>query len=102
MAEERLHKMVDGAKVYLTDEEEAAIRAEWAKNKAEQDAIQYKFLRQGQYMNIGDQLDAIYKGFDYLIKNGQTFPQETTDWVNKITEVKIDNPKPADAVSEKI
>jgi len=35
MAEERMHKMVNGKKVFLTEEEEKAIKAEWEKNRLE-------------------------------------------------------------------
>lgn len=31
---ERLHRMVGGQKIYLTEEEDAAQRAEWAENDA--------------------------------------------------------------------
>lgn len=34
MAEERLHKMVDGVKVYLSEEEELEVRARWAAEEA--------------------------------------------------------------------
>lgn len=48
----------------------------------------YRPLRQGRYPEIGDQLDAIYKGFVSIQKQGIQLPQETLDWMAKIKEVK--------------
>lgn len=48
----------------------------------------YRPLRQGRYPNIGDQLDAIYKGFDSIQKQGIALPQETLDWMSEIKEIK--------------
>ena len=47
MAEERLHKLVNGEKIYLTEEEEKATRAEWARNdeKRKQRRIQAAELK---------------------------------------------------------
>ena len=45
-------------------------------------------LRQGRYPNIGDQLDAIYKGFESIQKQGIELPKETLDWLAEIKEVK--------------
>ena len=43
----------------FTPEEEEEIRAEWAVNKAERDAIEYQENRRGDYPSIQDQLDQI-------------------------------------------
>lgn len=48
----------------------------------------YRPLRQGKYPAIGEQLDAIYKGFEALHLQGFELPQETLDWMSKIKEVK--------------
>ncbi len=47
MAEERLHKLVNGEKIYLTEEEEKATRDEWARNdeKRKQRRIQAAELK---------------------------------------------------------
>ena len=49
---ERLHRMVNGQKVYLTEEEEIALRAEWAANslRAAKDKIK------GQIQNLENQI----------------------------------------------
>lgn len=48
----------------------------------------YRPLRQGKYPAIGDQLDAIYKGFLALKEQGFKLPDETLDWMSEIKEVK--------------
>ena len=60
MTDERLHKMVDGVKIYLTLEEEAEIRAEWAANKAKKKSTEYIEERRLEYPSIGDQLDDLF------------------------------------------
>jgi hypothetical protein len=54
--------MVDGIKVYLTPEEEAEIRAEWAANEAKQQATAYIENRRMSYPPITDYIDGIVKG----------------------------------------
>jgi hypothetical protein len=61
----RLHKMVNGKKVYMTKKEEAEIRAEWAANAAEAKREEYKLYRVKAYPSIRDQLDTLYHyGYD--------------------------------------
>lgn len=48
----------------------------------------YQPLRRQKYPVIGDQLDAIYKGFESIQKQGIELPQETLDWMARIEEVK--------------
>jgi hypothetical protein len=62
MTDERLHKMVDGVKVYLTPEEEAEIRAEWAANAEKMKATEYIEKRKSEYPPFTDYLDGIVKG----------------------------------------
>jgi len=62
MTDKRLHKMVDGVKVYLTPEEEAEIRAEWAANEAKMKATEYIEKRRLEYPPFTDYLDGIVKG----------------------------------------
>lgn len=48
----------------------------------------YRPLRQGKYPAIGEQLDAIYKGFEALQMQGFEFPKETLDWMDSLREIK--------------
>ena len=48
----------------------------------------YRPLRSSRYPNIGNQLDAIHKGFVSIQKQGIQLPQETLDWMAEIKEVK--------------
>ena len=48
----------------------------------------YRPLRQSRYPAIGDQLDAIYKGFEALHLQGFELPQETLDWMSEIQLIK--------------
>lgn len=48
----------------------------------------YRPLRQGKYPAIGEQLDAIYKGFEALQMQGFLLPEETIDWMNEIRTIK--------------
>lgn len=45
-------------------------------------------LRKASYPDIGDQLDAIYKGFEALHLQGFELPKETLVWMAEIKEVK--------------
>lgn len=47
-------------------------------------------------MPIGDQLDAILKGFNQLRFNGIPLPQDLDDILGKWTQIKKDNPKPGE------
>lgn len=81
MSEERLHKMINGEKVYLSPEEEAELRAEWAKNSAESDKKKYISQRMAAYGRVEDQLDFIFhNGLDA--------------WKEKIAKIKEEFPKP--------
>jgi hypothetical protein len=63
-----------------TDEQ---INQGWTDYKAAQAAIAYKETRKGQYPEIGDQLDDLYKQGAF-----------SADMSAKIKKVKDDNPKP--------
>ena len=77
----KLYKNIDGVSIELTPEEEEEIRAEWAVNKAERDAIEYQENRRGDYPSIQDQLDQIFhEGID--------------KWKETIQAVKDAHPKP--------
>lgn len=52
---EPLHRMVDGVKVYLTPEEEQAVRAEWAEADVERQQLEQEQARLAEF-------DAAIKG----------------------------------------
>lgn len=49
--------------------------------------------RRSEYPPIGDQLDALVKWFDALLKSGVELPPETKAWVDQCLEVKSKYPK---------
>jgi hypothetical protein len=50
-------------------------------------------LRQAAYMSLGDQLDALMKGFAALKESGVELPAETVAWIEHCTAVKESFPK---------
>ncbi|MFP3564682.1 hypothetical protein [Paraburkholderia sp. SIMBA_030] len=50
-------------------------------------------LREKAYMPIGDQIDAIMKGFDALAQQGVKLPDSTTEWIESCKSVKARFPK---------
>lgn len=56
--------------------------------------IPYTDLRAAAYPPVGDQLDALVKGFRSLIDAGTALPQETVEWVRACEAVKAAHPKP--------
>tara|TARA_R100001530_G_scaffold126013_1_gene94715 strand:+ start:24 stop:266 length:243 start_codon:yes stop_codon:yes gene_type:complete len=78
---EKLYRARPEGRVEIPEDEAAEIRAEWAANKAEQEATKYSRDRQSAYPNWPDQLDQIYhEGIDA--------------WKVSIKKIKDDNPKP--------
>ena len=77
-------RLVNGEKIAFTAEEETAREKEEAAAVAYQAANGYKTQRRENYPSIQDQLDMQY----WDKKNG------TTTWVDAISKVKNDNPKP--------
>ncbi|HWO99210.1 MAG TPA: hypothetical protein VNL74_01080 [Methylococcus sp.] len=57
--------------------------------------IDYRSARRKEYERfpLGDQLDAIWKGFAALRDVGIILPQETLDWLSGIEAVKKKIPK---------
>lgn len=49
--------------------------------------------RRNEYPPIGDQLDALVKGFDALSKLGVELPPETQAWIDQCLEIKSKYPK---------
>ncbi len=78
------NQLINGKLVPLTKEEETARDAEEAQAKIDKAAYGYKSERRASYPSIREQLDMQY----WDKKNG------TTTWVDAITKVKTDNPKP--------
>ena len=78
------HKTINGIQVPLTAEEETARDAEETAAAAYKAANAYKSARRTAYPTVEEQMDMQY----WDKKNG------TTTWVDAITKVKTDNPKP--------
>ena len=78
-------KLINGIKVEMTAEEEAARQAEETAENTEQAANAYKRARAKEYPNWREQMDMQY--WDSV--NG------TTTWKDAIAKVKSDNPKPS-------
>lgn len=57
--------------------------------------------RMQNYPPIGNQIDAIYKGFRHLETLGIEFPKETKAWLDKIAAVKEQNPMPTRPMDER-
>ena len=77
--------LINGIKVEMTAEEQAAREAEEAAENVEQAANAYKRARARQYPSWREQMDMQY--LDSV--NG------TTTWKDAIAKVKSDNPKPS-------
>jgi len=84
----RLTKIVNGEVIYLTDEEEIAVKAEWSKNELENEKNEYKIKRQSHYPSIGDQLDMLWHSMD----SGEI--PKSLAFYNAIKTVKDKYPKP--------
>lgn len=56
--------------------------------------LTYEDKRRMEYPDIGDQLDAILKGFNQLRLNGTDLPQDLDDIVGEWLSVKAKYPKP--------
>lgn len=78
-------KLINGIKVEMTAEEEAARQAEETAENTEQAANAYKRARVKEYPSWREQMDMQY--WDSV--NG------TTTWKDAIAKVKSDNPKPS-------
>ena len=48
----------------------------------------YAPIRRKEYPDIGEQLDAIYKGFSALKEQGIELPKETVEWLETIGNIK--------------
>jgi hypothetical protein len=55
--------------------------------------IDVKPRRAADYMDVGEQLDALMKGFVALAAQGVTLPPETTAWIEHCQAVKERHPK---------
>ncbi len=49
--------------------------------------------RRAAYPDIGDQIDAIYKGLAALRAQGNDLPADTIAWIDKVAAVKTRFPK---------
>ncbi len=94
-----MYKMVDGISVEMGAAEAAAIQAEWDSNAAakllyEQNEA-YKDKRRDAYPPVGDQLDALLKGFESLKAGGEILPTELDSILEDWSAVKTTYSRPA-------
>lgn len=99
--EERLHKVVNGKKYYLSTEEEQALKATWiiedqkiAEKQAELERTQYQRDREANYPKLGDQLDAMWKHLEMIRSVGGKLQDDTSVMLDQILAVKAEYPKP--------
>ncbi len=94
-----MFKMVDGISVEMGAAEADAMQAEWDANDAARLLYEqkeaYKDKRRDAYPPIGDQLDALLKGFQSLKAGGEILPAELDSILSDWNAVKASNPKPA-------
>ena len=57
----------------------------------------YDDARRAAYPALGDQLDAILKGFNTMRLGGQNLPDDLDSIINQWLAVKAEHPKPEDA-----
>lgn len=84
-----LHKLVNGTRIEMSPEEEAAIKAEWAANEAKQKARAWLDGRIKDYPSISDQLDMLWHELDVYGTIEKAGP-----WYKAIEAVKNKYPKP--------
>lgn len=66
-----------------------------AEDVQEPTELTYAEKRLMAYPIFGDQLDALFKGFQYLRDEGEQLPEDTLSWLSEIEEVKAKYPKVA-------
>tara|TARA_Y100000361_G_C10955056_1_gene235792 strand:- start:161 stop:475 length:315 start_codon:yes stop_codon:yes gene_type:complete len=88
------HKIVNGERVELTDEEAQAYLDGWAESERDrqldEEANGYKYARETAYPELKEQLDKLYHDID----NGTL--DETGEFFTTLKTVKDDNPKPSE------
>ncbi|MDE0724575.1 MAG: hypothetical protein OSB62_07745 [Alphaproteobacteria bacterium] len=72
----------------------AQIKEHVALAEAEIAADAYKYSRKEAYQGIGEQLDAILKGFNTLRMNGTNLPEDLDSVIQHWLNVKKEHPKP--------
>lgn len=97
---EKLHRMVNGKPVELTEAEEADIRAEWAANDAARRKAAYAQERRDAYLPLTELADALTKKASpdpAMRSEGAT--QEAAYYAHNLA-VKAQFPKPAEAAAD--
>ncbi len=93
-----MFKIVNGASVEMGASEAAAMQAEWDANAAAkliyEQTEAYKDKRRAAMPPIGDQLDAILKGFEALKADGAMLPAELDNIISDWNAVKVEYPPP--------
>ena len=81
---EKLHKMVNGVRIELSETEAAEMLADWAASAEAQKAVDYEALRKSAYPSAEKQLEMMYQ--DKI--NG------TDTWATLIASINNQYPKP--------
>lgn len=91
---ERNGKITDWQSEDIPKPRQSTIDKILEEHKAHLEAIEYKDQRKKQYLDIGDQLDAIWKFINDQRLKGVNLPQETDNHLNHVLLVKKTHPKP--------
>lgn len=95
---EKLHKLVNGKKVYLNDQEiaEHTLKEDDYESKAGERAVKaVRQSRASRYPKIGDQIDALYKYLETVTGDNEVKADSPLDNMIKTWKrVKSDNPYP--------
>lgn len=73
---------------------QALVDTQEQQDLTEKENVEYKEKRKKEYPIDGDQLDVIWKQFNYMRLNGQDLIQEADDMLGGILAVKNKYPKP--------
>ena len=97
----KLHKLVNGERIELSANEEAEVRAKWAKNDAEQEATAWlRHRREGKITSHLDKdgkrvIDSNESGYPPISDQlDQIFHEGIDSWKETIQAVKDAHPKP--------
>lgn len=86
------YRMVDGQKVYLTNQEILDLQADQLQQTNDALSTMYIYQRRDAYPAIGDQLDAILKQLNSM---GIVLVPDMDNIIKQWLKVKNDYPKPA-------
>jgi hypothetical protein len=94
-----MHKLVNGKKIPLTEEEIKTFNEREAKHELKLISYGYRLAqvhkaRSAEYRKIGDQLDALLKQHNYDRMNGKNLVSELDEIIGEHLAIKKKYPKP--------